>query len=421
MGELAINGGTPVRTELFPQWPEFGDQEAKALLLVLQGRNWGGYPSPNTYAKEFNRLFAAFQGARYGVGVSNGTVALEVALKAGGLRPGDEVIVPAYTWVGTAAAVLFSQGIPVFVDSDPENYCLDPKALEAAITARTRAVIPVHLGMEMADLDAILAIARQHDLLVVEDCAHAHGAEWKQRGAGSWGEFGAFSMQTSKLLTAGEGGMVITSSEEHEERCQSLINCGRPTASDNYQYRTIGHNYRMTEFQTALLIAQLARLEEQTERRWKNARLLARKLEGIPGIRPLSWDSRITRPAIYHYLLRYNPEGFGGIHRDLFLNALRAEGIPAEGPFYEPLYRAPLWQFKREDFAACTDSKIDYDAFHCPVAENAAYNESIWLHHSLLLGDAGDLSDIAEAFGKIQAHSEELTGIPKPAHVARIH
>lgn len=414
-----MKGGTPVRTKPFARWPEFGEEEKKALLLALQGRNWGGYPSPNTYAKVFNERFAAYQGARFGIGAANGTVTLEVALKAGGLRPGDEVILPAYTWVGTAAAVLFAQGIPVFVDSDPENYCMDPKALEAAITPRTRAVIPVHLGMEMADMDAILSIAQRHNLLVVEDCAHAHGAQWQGRGAGSLGDFGSFSMQTSKLLTAGEGGMVITSNEIAQERCLSLINCGRPSSTDKYKYRTIGHNYRMTEFQTALLLAQLDRLPEQTERRWKNARRLASQLAGIPGIQPLSWDSRITRPAIYHYLLRYHPKGFAGVHREIFLSALRAEGIPAEGAFYEPLYRAPLWHFRREEFAASAGSTIDYGKFRCPVAERAAYEESVWLHHALLLGNEDDVSDIAEAIAKIQANASELTDIPKPEHIAR--
>ncbi len=420
MAKLALMGGTAVRTRPFPSWPEFGEEEKRFLLLTLQGRNWGGYPSPNTYAKLFNERFAAYQGARYGIGVSNGTVAIEVALKAGGIRPGDEVIIPAYTWIGTASAVLCAHGIPVFVDSDPENYCMDPKAMEAAITPRTKAVLPVHLGMEMADMDAILPTAQRHNLLVVEDCAHAHGAQWNGRGAGSLGHLGAFSMQTSKILTAGEGGMILTSSEQSAERCESLINCGRPSVGDKYKYRTIGYNFRMTEFQTSLLLAQLDRLPEQAERRLKNARALEAKLQQIGGIRPLKWDSRITRPAIYHYLLRYDPEACAGVHRDVFLKALVAEGVPAEGPFYEPLYRAPLWHFRRDDWPAYSRSDVDYSRNHCPVAEKAAYDESIWLHHSLLLGSEADVNDIAEAVAKIRANAEELRSVARPAHVARL-
>jgi dTDP-4-amino-4,6-dideoxygalactose transaminase len=419
MAKLAINGGAPVRTRPFAPWPEFGEDEKKALLLVLQGRNWGGYPSPNTYSRVLNERFAAFQGARHGIAAANGTVTLEVALRAAGLRPGDEVIIPAYTWVGTAAAVLFAQGIPVFVDSDPANYCMSPRAMEAAITSRTAAVIPVHLGMEMTDMDEILRIARRNQLLVIEDCAHAHGAQWNGKGAGSLGELGSFSMQTSKLLTAGEGGIIITSNDEYAERCLSLINCGRPSPTDRYKYRTIGHNYRMTEFQAALLLAQLDRLREQTERRWKNARLLAVKLEGIPGIRPLEWDRRITRPAIYHYIIRYDPTGFSGVHRDVFLLALRAEGIAAEGAFYEPLYRAPLWHFRSNEFAAFASSDGGYGKAHCPVAEKAAYDESIWLHHSLLLGRSEDVDDIAQAIQKIQTQADELRDVARPAQTAR--
>jgi dTDP-4-amino-4,6-dideoxygalactose transaminase len=420
MGKLAITGGTPVRSRPFAPWPEYGDREKRILLEVLEGRNWGGYPSPNTYASLFNERFAAFQGARHGIGAANGTVTLEVALKAGGLRPSDEVIIPAYTWIGTAAAVLFAQGVPVFVDSDPNNYCIDPAAFEAAITPRTRAVIPVHLGMQMADMDAITAVAEKHELLVVEDCAHAHGARWRGRGAGSLGQFGSFSMQTSKILTAGEGGMILTSDERCAERCESLINCGRPSRSDVYKDRVLGHNYRMTEFQTALLLAQLERLPEQSSRRLENALALQARLKGVPGIAPLSWDPRITEPAIYHYLLRYEPEGFSGAHRDVFLAALEAEGVPAEGPFYEPLYRAPLWTFRREDFAVLAQSEVQYPGPECPVAEKAAYDESVWLHHSLLLGDTGEVNDIADAISKIQENSAELASIPHPAHMARM-
>lgn len=419
MSKLAIKGGLPVRTRPFPRWPEFGEEEKRALLLVLQGKNWGGYPSPNTYARVFNERFAAFQGARHGIAAANGTVTLEVALKAGGLHSGEEVIIPAYTWVGTAAAVLFAQGIPVFVDSDPETYCISSQAIEAAITSRTRAIVPVHLGMQMADMDAILEIARRHGLWVIEDCAHAHGAQWRGRGAGSIGDFGSFSFQTSKLLTAGEGGIILTSNEEHEERCHTLINCGRPSPSDRYKYRAIGHNYRMTEFQAALLLAQLDRLPEQTARRLGNAELLEKKLLDIPGIGPLPWDSRITRPAIYHYLLRYDPRAFNGVHRDVVLDALRAEGIPADGAFYEPIYRAPLWHFRREEIAAYSHSMVDYKDVRCPVAEKAAYDESIWLHHALLLGDERDVGDIADAIAKIQSAASELVDIARPSHAPR--
>src|SRR5260221_5588977 len=195
MPVLAIRGGTPVRTTPFSGWPVWDDAERRAVSEVLESGNWGGFPFPNTQGREFGARFAAAQDAAYGLAVSNGTVAIELALQAAGVGAGDEVIVPAYTWDSTAGAVLFSSGVPVFVDCDPETYCLDPAQLAAALSPRTRAIIPVHLGMNMADMDAILDFAGAHSLAVIEDCAHAQGAQWRGRGAGSLGHAGAFRFQ----------------------------------------------------------------------------------------------------------------------------------------------------------------------------------------------------------------------------------
>ncbi|MFN9742819.1 MAG: DegT/DnrJ/EryC1/StrS family aminotransferase, partial [Acidobacteriota bacterium] len=262
--KLAIRGGSPVRTSPFTAWPIYDGREAAGLQSVLESRNWGGYPCPNDLARELGRQFAAHHGARYGVAVTNGTVSLELALQAAGIGYGDEVIVPAYTWEGTAAAVLFSGATPVFVDVDPANYCLDPLRIEEALTPRTRAIIPVHLGFRFADMDAIMEIAGRHNLFVLEDCAHAHGGRWRDKGAGSIGHAGSFSFQTSKLMTAGEGGMVTTNDIELADQVIRLANCGRPPRRETRGEPALGHNYRMTEFQAAVLLAQLERLEEQT-------------------------------------------------------------------------------------------------------------------------------------------------------------
>jgi len=220
--------------------------------------------------------------------------------------------------VGTAAAVLFAQGIPVFADSDRDNYCIDPKALEAAITPRTRAVVLCISELQMADLDAILAIARRHDLLVIEDLRARAWRRVARARAGSLGELRLFQHAN---LQASDGRR-----RRHDPHVKRPIrralripssNCGRPSLTDRYKHRSIGHNYRMTEFQTALLLAQLERLPEQTERRWRNARLLASKLEGIPGIRPLPWDPRITRPGDLSLPSPIRPGGFAGAHRDV--------------------------------------------------------------------------------------------------------
>src|SRR6267378_8231791 len=227
MGKLAITGGEAVRTAPFPAWPMGTEQEARALQDVLESSKWGGQPFPGKHADAFAKKFAKLHTAKYGQCVNTGTVAIQAALKAIDIRPGDEVIVPAYTWEGTVGPVLLVNAVPVFVDVDPETYCMDAKQIEPLLTAKTRAILPVHLGMRFADLDAIMAIAAKHSLKVIEDCAHVHGGKWREKGAGSTGDLGCFSFQSSKLMTSGEGGAVITNNLEYFERVQSYINAGR--------------------------------------------------------------------------------------------------------------------------------------------------------------------------------------------------
>ena len=215
MGKLAITGGKPIRKKPFAAWPVYSQEEARGLQKVLASRNWGGFPFPNKIADDFAQKFARYHGAKYGLAVANGTIAIEVALKAAGIKPGDEVIVPAYTWEGTVGPVLLLNAVPVFVDIDPDTYCLDAKLIEAALTPKTRAILPVHLAMRFADLDEICRIAKAHNLVVIEDCAHAHGGKWRSKGAGATGDVGCFSFQSSKLMTSGEGGGIITSNLEY--------------------------------------------------------------------------------------------------------------------------------------------------------------------------------------------------------------
>src|SRR5437016_707704 len=286
MSELAILGGTATRTRPFEPWPQYTGSDARRLLEVLESRNWGGYPFPNQFANDFAQKFADYHGAKYGCCVANGTIALVVALEAAGVRFGDEVIVPAYTWDGTAAAVLFAGGVPVFADVDPDTYCLDVESVRVAITPRTRAIIPVHLAMRFVDMDSLLTLAHEHNLKVIEDCAHAHGGEYKHRGAGSMGDIGCFSFQESKLMTAGEGGMVVTSNLQYFEHLQSQVNCGRAGITHQYKQRVLGSNYRITELQAALLIGQLEMLPDLAARRVRSAEQLSKALSAIAGVRP---------------------------------------------------------------------------------------------------------------------------------------
>ncbi len=407
MTQLALRGGAPVRTTPFTAWPIYDDREANALQAVLKSRNWGGYPCPNDFAREFGKRFAEHHGAKYGIAVTNGTVSLELALAAAGIGAGDEVIVPAYTWEGTAAAVLFAGASPVFVDVDPDTYCLDAALIEAAITKRTRAIIPVHLGFRFADMDAIMAIAEKHGLFVLEDCAHAHGSQWRGKGAGSIGHAGSFSFQTSKLMTAGEGGAVTTNDIHLADQVIRLANCGRPPRRESIGEPALGHNYRMTEFQAAILLAQLERLEKQTLLRERLTQRLEEGLRQIEGISLLPRDPRITRQASYHYVFRFHPEQFGGIHRNAFVAALNAEGVHCDGRFYEAVYLSSLFEFAAEKYPSWAQSKREFD---CPVAVRAGYEESVWLPHQIFLGNELDVDDVLTAIQKIKTNVSELVG-----------
>lgn len=311
MSELAILGGKPVRTRPFAPWPQYLASDLARLQQVIESRHWGGYPMPSRYVAEFAERFAAMHDAKYGLCVANGTIAIIAALQAAGVGFGDEVIVPAYTWDGTATAVLFVGGVPIFADVDPDTYCLSVEATRAAITPRTRAILPVHLAMRFTNMDGLLALAKQHKLKVIEDCAHAHGGQYQGRhvkgGAGSMGDLGCFSLQESKLMTAGEGGIVITSDLKMFEHVQSQVNCGRASSTDQFQQRVLGSNYRMTDLQAALLIGQLDMWPELRAKRHKAAERLTGLLSALQSVRPLPDQETIVRSAIYHYVFKYTP------------------------------------------------------------------------------------------------------------------
>jgi dTDP-4-amino-4,6-dideoxygalactose transaminase len=419
MGKLAIAGGKPVRKRPFSAWPVYTQKERQGLLKVLASRNWGGFPFPNKYASSFAQKFARFHGAKYGLAVANGTIAIEIALRAIGIQPGDEVIVPAYTWEGTVGPILLLNAVPVFVDVDPETYCLDAHLIEAALTPRTRAILPVHLAMRFADMDEIMRLARAHNLAVIEDCAHAHGGRWRNKGAGAIGDIGCFSFQSSKLMTSGEGGGVITSNMQYHERAQSYVNCGRASATDKFGTRLIGFNYRISDLQAVILEAQLERLPRQAKIRQANMDHFEKRLRGTPGLGFLERDKRQTRVAAYQYVFKYSREHFGGIPRSAFLGALETEGVPCDGLFYEPVYRSALFPVDPKEWPALSwgrETPLDLkNSFHCPVSERAAYEESVWLPHHLFLGPRKDADDIADAVLKICKNIEELRGLKHPA------
>ena len=291
MTQLAIAGGTPVRTDPYPDWPKGDDADVAAVEAVVRSGQWGGFPEPGPNAAAFEERFATYQGARHGILMANGTVTMEVALKALGIGWGDEVIVPALTFSATAYAPMAAGALPVFVDVTPETWTIDVDQAEAAITPRTRAVMPVHLGHQMADMDRIVELARKHSLAIVEDCAHAHGQRWRDQGAGCIGDFGSFSHQSSKIMTAGEGGTLLTNDDRMARLAHSLIDCGRPKDADEKEY-TFGANYRLGELHAALLTVAMDRFPDQQAARAVNGELF----EGAGASGPWRPGARTRRP-----------------------------------------------------------------------------------------------------------------------------
>jgi dTDP-4-amino-4,6-dideoxygalactose transaminase len=405
---LALLGGPPVRSRPFTRWPIFGAREHAELEDVLQSGSWGGFPSPNRKAREFAARFASFQGTRFAIPTSSGTTALEVALKALAIGPGDEVIVPAITFCATAYAAVACLARPVFADVLADSVCIDPESVTRLITPRTRAIVPVHYGATVADLDALTEIAGARAIAIVEDCAHVPGAQWRGRGVGGWGALGCFSFQSSKPMTAGEGGLIATDDPDLETRCQSLVNCGRRHPGESWETPMLGANYRMTEWQCAVLLAQLERMPSQIEHKAAMADRLTERLAKVRGVIPIKPDARVTRRVIYAYLFRIDAAAFG-VSRNRFLRALQKEGVPC-GVGNEPVYRSPLFPLDATPYrTACelADARPDA-AFHCPVAERLFERELVAIPHECLLGDASDVDDIAAAIEKIAASAEEL-------------
>jgi dTDP-4-amino-4,6-dideoxygalactose transaminase len=408
MSKLGINGGEPTRREPFPSWPVWDEREERELVEVLRSGIWGSFNQADSKVQQFENEFARSHSARYGRCVTNGSAALEVALRAVGIEYGDEVIVPPYTFVATANACLVVGAFPLFADINPETYNIDPAEIEKAITAKTKAIIPVHIGGCPADMDSILAIAERHSLWVIEDACQAHAASWDGRRVGSMGDLGCFSFQSSKNINAGEGGIILTSDEQLAERCWSIRSYGRIQGRGWYQHEILGDNYRMTEWQAAILLAQLTRLEELAQRREENALYLSEGLDQIEGVEPQRRDRKVTEHAYHLFILRYGAEAFGGLPREVFLSALRAEGIPCAAG-YTPLYQAGAIQEEVMRLQRLvTGEEKEYSLPDCPVTERACNEEAVWLTQNMLLGTKKDIDDIVDAITKIKENVDTI-------------
>ena len=384
MEKLAIEGGAPVRTKPFASFPVFDERELEGLKEVLESGVWGGY---NPKVAEFEKSFADFHEAAFGITAANGTVTLETALAAAGIKQGDEVIVPPISFVATATAVLRVGATPVFVDID-EACNLNPTLVSEAITEKTRAVIPVHFAGQPADMDRLMKIAAENNLILIEDCAHAHGAGWRGKSVGSFGDFGSFSFQASKNLTAGEGGFLTSNNADLAEAARSICNQGRKTGGAWYEHFRLGTNYRITGWQAAILLTQLARLPEQLDTRTRNAKFLDEKLRGMDFISLPPIDERVTRHSYYLYLIRLDLEKMSGLTKDKFVEALTAEGIPCHAGYPHPLYKNPVFK----DYRHVVND--------CPKAERMC-RDTFWLSHEIMLAPIDELNDVVAAFEKI--------------------
>ena len=425
MSELAINGGNPIRNinqNPWPAWPVWNENEEKALMEVLHSGIWS-YNGPKE--REFNKMFAEFTGTEYSVCAANGTVTLQLALEALGIGLGDEVILPGLTWQATAATVIDVNATPILVDVCEDTWCIDPNEIRKAITPKTKAIIPVHLYGNFADMDAIMEIATEHNLYIIEDCAHKHGGEWKRKKAGSIGDIGSFSFQLSKHLTGGEGGALTTNNRDIAEKLDALRNCGRRPEGDEYEnvdkgagvYGDEGNfiqsgNYRITEFQAAVLIEGLKRLPAQNKIRDENGIYINSLLEDIPGIIPMKRDRRETKEAYFNFAFRYKKDEFKNLPVQKFREALSNElGIAVE-PSYEPLNNASLYvphtKPARHKITEQYWKDINPARFSLPVCERIYNEESVCLHHKVLMGTKEDMQTIVDAIKKIYDNVDEL-------------
>ena len=425
MTKLAINGGAPskdIKNSPWPVWPVWGKEEEKSLIEVLNSGVWS-YNGPKE--REFNKLFAEFTGTNYSICTVNGTVTLQLALEALGIGIGDEVILPGLTWQATAATIIDVNATPVLVDVCEDTWCIDPKEIEKAITPKTKAIIPVHLYGAFADMDAIMAIAKKHNLYIIEDCAHKHGGEWNGKKAGSIGDVGSFSYQLSKHLTAGEGGSMTTNSLEIAEKLDALRNCGRRPEGEEYydldkgagDYGDDGNfiqsgNLRITEFQAAILIEGLKRLPAQNANRDANGDYLNSLLADMPGVIPMKRDVRETKKAYFNFAFRYHKDGFKGLPIEKFRAALYAEiGILVDAS-YEPLNKCSLYvphtKPARHKLNDAYWEAIDPTKVVLPICDKIFFKESVCIHHKVLMGTKADMDLIAGAITKIYNQTDEL-------------
>ena len=395
MSKLAIHGGPPVRTEPFPKWPRPTPELMDSVVGTVENENWG---VGSEVISRFEKKFADFHDSKYCISTSSGTTALWVALKAANVKSGDEVIIPPYTFIATASAILMANAVPVFVDIDPDTFNIDPRKIEEAITSKTKVIMPVHISGNPPDMETILELAKKYDIKVIEDAAQAHGAEWNNTKVGALGLGGIFSFQTSKNMSAGEGGAIVSNDKEFIDKCFSYHNCGRTSDGQFYDHQLLGGNFRLNAIAASMLIPQIKSISNDMILRDKNRAILDSELSQIEGITINNSYPLTTRQSNHLYLLRYNQELFNGVSREKFFSAMQAEGVYTYAG-YKPIYREELFVNNSDEYPWLTD--YDYNNLNMINTEKIADYESVWIKQNHLLGDQRDIKDIINAFEKV--------------------
>lgn len=402
--QLAIDGGKPACTTPWPKWPQVDESDINAVTNAVRSGKWSSNLGEEIH--QFENEFAAYNNVKHAVCVNSGNAALQLALAALGVCPGDEVIVPDYTYIATATAVLMNGAVPVLVDIDPQTYNIDPASVCRAITSRTKAIIPVHFSGSVCAMDELSKIAQEHNLVIVEDAAHSHGGTWKNQALGTIGDAGCFSFQASKNLNSGEGGCIVTNNDDVALICRAIASNGRVPRGIWYEHFINGSTFRMTEMQGALLRSQLKRLKEQTARRDANGRLLDEKLAEISGIAPMLRDPDQQLHPHHLYMFRFDESTFG-FPKSRFVELLIAEGVPASLGYDMPLHAQPVFSGKdipapfTHHYAPHRETH-NYQQTQSPVTEHACANEAVWMSQSILLAEPQRMQDIADAVLKIR-------------------
>lgn len=378
-------GGTALKASEFPSWPQYGDEERAGLLKALEQGQW--WRMGGEQVDLFEREFAEYHAAERALAVTNGTHALELALQVIGVGPATEVIVPAFTFISSSHAAQRLGAVAVPVDVDPDSYCIDIEAAAAAVTPRTRAIMPVHMAGGLADMDALTKLSADTGVPLVQDAAHAHGAQWLGKKVGELGSIAAFSFQNGKLMTAGEGGAVLFPDEMLYESAFLRHSCGRPRTDRFYFHKTSGSNFRLNEFSASVLRAQLSRLDAQIDIREQRWPVLAGLLAEIDGVVPQSYDERCTRNP--HYMAMFRVPGITEDRRNEIVDTLMERGLPAFAAF-RAIYRSTgFWE------TGAPEESLEAVARRCPNTE-AISADCIWLHHRTLLGTEAQMHEIAE-------------------------